>query len=91
MPRVLGIATLISILILLLVTRSFRGVVVPLVTAVGSIIIVYGMLGYVGMTIDSGMVMIPMLLTFAVSIAYNIHVYSISNANSSSMGRGNKR
>ena len=53
MPRVLGIATLISILILLLVTRSFRGVVVPLVTAVGSIIIVYGMLGYVGMTIDS--------------------------------------
>lgn len=76
MPRVLGIATLISILILLLVTRSFRGVVVPLVTAVGSIIIVYGMLGYVGMTIDSGMVMIPMLLTFAVSIAYNIHVYS---------------
>ncbi len=76
MPRVLGIAALVSILILLLVTRSFRGVVVPLVTAIGSIIIVYGMLGYVGMTIDSSMVMIPMLLTFAVSIAYNIHVYS---------------
>lgn len=76
MPRVLGIAALVSILILLLVTRSFRGVVVPLVTAVGSIVIVYGILGYVGMTIDSGMMMIPMLLAFAVSIAYNIHVYS---------------
>lgn len=76
MPHVMGIAVLVSILILLLVTRSFRGVLVPLVTAVSSIIIVYGILGYVGMTIDSGMVMIPMLLTFAVSIAYNIHIYS---------------
>lgn len=76
MPRVMGLAALISVLILLLVTRSFRGEVVPIVTAIGSIVIVYGMLGYAGMTIDSGMVMIPMLLTFAVSIAYNIHVYS---------------
>lgn len=76
MPRVMGIASLVSVLILLLVTRSFRGVVVPIVTAISSIIIVYGMLGYAGMTIDSSMVMIPMLLTFAVSIAYNIHVYS---------------
>lgn len=76
MPRIMGIAALISILILLLVTRSFRGVIVPLITAVSSIIIVYGILGYVGMTIDSGMVMIPMLLVFAISIAYNIHIYS---------------
>ncbi|MDO4692176.1 MAG: MMPL family transporter [Porphyromonadaceae bacterium] len=76
MPRVMGIASLVSILILLLVTRSLRGVVVPLITAVGSIIISYGILGYVGMTIDSGMLLIPMLLAFAVSIAYNIHIYS---------------
>lgn len=75
-PRVMGFATLVSILILLLVTRSFRGVIVPLITAVSSIIIVYGILGYIGMTIDSGMLMIPMLLAFAVSIAYNIHIYS---------------
>lgn len=44
--------------------------------------IVYGLLGYVGMTIDSGMMMIPMLLAFAVSIAYNIHIFPISNGNS---------
>ena len=53
MPRVMGIAALVSILILLLITRSLRGVVVPLITAAGSIVIVYGLLGYVGMTIDS--------------------------------------
>ena len=76
MPRVMGIAALVSILILLLITRSLRGVVVPLITAAGSIVIVYGLLGYVGMTIDSGMMMIPMLLAFAVSIAYNIHIFS---------------
>ena len=40
MPRVMGIAALVSILILLLVTRSFRGVVVPLLTAISSIIVV---------------------------------------------------
>ena len=76
MPRVLGIAALVSIFILLLATRSLRGVVVPLVTATGSIITVYGMLGYFGLSIDSGMLTIPMLLAFAVSIAYNIHVHS---------------
>ena len=76
MPRVMGIAALISILILLIVTRSLRGVVAPLVTAAGAIVIVYGALGYSGMTIDSGMMMIPMLLAFAVAVAYNIHIYS---------------
>lgn len=76
MPRVMGTAALLSILVLLLVTRSLRGVLVPLLTAIGSITIVYGILGYLRFTIDSGMMMIPMLLAFAVSIAYNIHVYS---------------
>ena len=76
MPRVMGIACLLSIIVLLLVTRSLRGVLVPLVTAAGSIIISYGLLGYLRFTIDSGMMLIPMLLTFAVAIAYNIHVYS---------------
>lgn len=76
MPRVMGIAALVSILILMLVTRSLIGVIVPLITATSSIIIVYGMLGYIGMTIDSGMMLIPMLLAFAVSVAYNIHIYS---------------
>lgn len=76
MPRVMGLAALLSIIVLLLVTRSLRGVLVPLVTAVGAIIISYGLLGYLRFTIDSGMMLIPMLLTFAVAIAYNIHVYS---------------
>lgn len=76
MPRVIGLAALLSIVVLLLVTRSLRGVLVPLLTVVGSIVIAYGILGYLRLTIDSGMMMIPMLLTFAVAVAYNIHVHS---------------
>lgn len=76
MPRILGLATLFSIIVLLLITRSFRGVLVPILTAVGSIMMTYGTLGYLRFTIDSGMMLIPMLLTFAVSVAYNIHIHS---------------
>lgn len=76
MPRVMGLAILLAIIVLAFATRSLRGVVVPVVTALASIIVTYGMLGYMRFSIDSGMMMIPMLLAFAVAIAYNIHVHS---------------
>ena len=66
MPRVMGIAALVSILILLLITRSLRALSFHLSRRQAQFVIVYGLLGYVGMTIDSGMMMIPMLLAFAV-------------------------
>ena len=76
LPRVMGIATLLATLVLIIMTRSVRGVVVPLITAVGSIVIVYGALGFLRYKIDSSMLLVPMLLAFAVAIAYNIHIYS---------------
>ncbi|WP_329905124.1 efflux RND transporter permease subunit [Porphyromonas pogonae] len=76
MPRVMGLAALFAILVLIIATRSARGVIVPVVTAIASIVISYGIMGYLRFKIDSGMMMIPMLLAFAVAIAYNIHVYS---------------
>ena len=76
MPRIMGIAILLSIFVMLLVTRSLRGVVVPVITAIGSIVIVYGIMGYFRFKIDSGMMLVPMLLAFAVAVAYNIHIYS---------------
>ncbi|WP_278960760.1 efflux RND transporter permease subunit [Bacteroides pyogenes] len=76
LPRVMGLASLLAIIVLLFATRSVRGVVVPLVTAVSSIVIVYGAMGYLRYPIDSSMVLIPMLLAFAVAIAYNIHVHT---------------
>ncbi len=74
--RVMGLALLLAIVVLALITRSFRGVIVPILTAVGSILMVYGFTGYIGYPIDSGMTSIPVLLSFAIAIAYNIHVYN---------------
>ena len=36
----------------------------------------YGLTGYLRLSIDSGMMLVPMLLAFAVSVAYNIHIHS---------------
>ncbi len=76
MPRVMGLAMLLAVIVLALVTRTFRGVIVPVITAVSSIVMAYGLVGYMRFTIDSGMMLVPMLLAFAVAIAYNIHVHS---------------
>lgn len=76
MPPILGSAILLSIIVLALFTRSFRGTIVPIITATSSILIVYGLLGYSSLTIDNGFMMVPILLTFAVAVAYNIHIYS---------------
>lgn len=74
--KTMGIAIIIALFILTIVTKSLRGVLVPIITSISSIIMVYGSLGYIGLKIDSGMMVIPMLLAFAVAIAYNIHLYS---------------
>lgn len=76
MPRVMGIAIILALIVLGIATRSIRGVIVPIITALSSIIMAYGIAGYLGLAIDSGMMMIPMLLAFAVAVAYNIHIFS---------------
>lgn len=76
MPRVLGLAMLVALVVLLLFTKSARGVIIPVVTTVCSILISYGILGYAGYTIDSSMITIPALLAFAVGVAYNLHIFS---------------
>lgn len=74
--RVMGIALLLAIIVLVFATQSFRGVLGPLLTSVSSIVIIYGIFGYVGYAIDSSMMSVPILLSFAVAIAYNIHLFS---------------
>ncbi len=74
--RVIMMALILAIIVLVLVTRSLRGVLVPLLTSIGSIVMVYGITGYAGYAIDSGMTSVPVLLSFAIAIAYNIHIFS---------------
>ncbi len=76
MGRLMMIATLICILVMLCMTRSWRGVVAPIVSVVGGLFMTYGIAGYTQMYVDSTVLMIPTILSFAVAIAYNIHLFS---------------
>ncbi len=76
MGRVMGIATVICVLIMLLMTRSWRGILAPLISVIGGLFVTYGIAGYTQMYVDSTVLMIPTILSFAVAIAYNIHLFS---------------
>lgn len=75
-PWLLGLAILVALAVISLFTRNVRSIVVPMLTALSAIVVAYGIMGFLGMKIDSGMVMVPILLTFAVAVAYNIHLHT---------------
>lgn len=74
MGRIMVIAIIIAIIVMALVTRSLRGVIAPLLTTVSGIIMTFGLVGFIGLYMDTSMTMVPIILAFAVSIAYNIHL-----------------
>lgn len=76
MGRLVMIAAIICILVMLLMTRSLRGIVCPLLSVIGGVFMTFGLAGYTQMYVDSTVLMIPAILAFAVSIAYNIHIFS---------------
>ncbi len=79
--KIMGLALILAIIVLIFATKSFRGVIVPLVTSISSIVIIYGSLGYIGYPIDSGMISVPIMLSLAVAIAYNIHIFTFFKRN----------
>ncbi len=79
MGRLVMIAAIICILVMLLMTRSLRGVVCPLLSVLGGVAITFGIAGHTQMYVDSTVLMVPAILAFAVSIAYNIHFFSYFN------------
>ena len=76
MGRLFAIAFLVSIVVMIVVTRSLRGVIAPLITSICALIIGFGIIGWTGLYIDMSTAMIAVILTFACSIAYNIHLYN---------------
>jgi len=79
MGRLVMLAAIICILVMLLMTRSLRGVVCPLLSVLGGVFLTFGIAGYTQMYVDSTVLMIPAILAFAVAIAYNIHIFSYFN------------
>lgn len=76
MGRLFAIAFLVSIVVMIVVTRSLRGVIAPLITSICALLIGFGIIGWTGLYIDMSTAMIAVILTFACSIAYNIHLYN---------------
>lgn len=76
LTRLFIFAFIFSIIVMLIVTRSLRGVVSPLLTSIFALIIGFGFIGWTGLYIDLTTAMVAMMLTFACSIAYNIHLYN---------------
>ena len=73
--RVFGLSLLITIVVLIILLRSFAGVSVPLITAVSSIFWVFGGMGWSGIKVDNTIMIVPVLLALAVSIGYSIHIF----------------
>jgi hypothetical protein len=50
--------------------------VAPLLSTFAGMIMTFGLVGYLGLYMDATTTMVPVILAFAVSIAYNIHLHS---------------
>ncbi|SDU29647.1 efflux RND transporter permease subunit [Desulfobacula phenolica] len=75
MKRTMGLSLLASLVVLSLALRSFRSVLISILVAFGSVFITFGIQGLLGISIDIGMVVVPIYLGIAVSIGYSIHVF----------------
>jgi uncharacterized protein len=75
-PRLLGFSLLVTIVVLAITLRSFRGVVFPLITAISAMVLVFGAQGFLGIPNDPSMIFLPLFLSLAVSIGYSIHVFN---------------
>ena len=71
--RVLG-GFIVVILCLVLFTRSFRGVLIPVLATLGGIGSVFGYMAHLGIPADSNMMTLPILLAMALSVGYAIHL-----------------
>ena len=76
MKRTMGLSLLASLFVLSLALRSFRSVLISILVAFSSVFITFGVQGLLGISIDIGMVVVPIYLGIAVSIGYSIHIFA---------------
>jgi predicted RND superfamily exporter protein len=76
MKQMMMIVLVIGIVVMTIITRSLRGVLMPIVTTIMSILMAFGWIGWIGLYIDMSATLSVVVLCFAISIAYNIHIYN---------------
>ena len=76
MSRTMGLSLIVSLVVLTLALRSVKGIAMTVIVTAGSVILTFGILGWIGKPIDVGMIMVPLYLGIAVSIGYSIHIFT---------------
>ncbi len=74
--KLIGLAFLIAILFLLFTYRSVMDTLIPLVSCISSILIIFGAMGHLGTKLDTIVVTLPVFLALAISIGYSIHLFN---------------
>jgi hypothetical protein len=64
----------VMIVLLIVFLRSLRGVFVPIFTTIMGIVVVFGIMGWLGVGVDQNMMTLPILLGMALSVGYSIHL-----------------
>ena len=72
--KTMGISFLVMLLLLIVFSMSVRGTIVPVVASILGIAVVFGLQGHLGITVDSNMISLPVLLALALSVGYSIHL-----------------
>lgn len=75
-PKLMGMALIVIILTLALFLRNIRGVIFPLITLAGALVIVFGFQGYLRVRVDPSMIFVPIFLGMAISTSYSIHIFN---------------
>lgn len=74
MRRVLIIAAAIALIFMIIMIRSPAGIIGTTLVMGSAIVCVFGAMGLLGIAADTTFMLVPMLLTIAVSIGYTIHI-----------------
>lgn len=85
--RTMVLSLIVSLVVLTLALRSVRGIFMTILVAAGSVILTFGLQGWMGKAIDVAMIMVPLYLGIAVSIGYSIHIFTFFNREFAATGR----
>lgn len=78
---VIGLAAIIAMILIILTIKSFQGVIGAVLVIAVSISSVFGFMGWRQMVVDTTFMLIPILLSIAVSIGYTIHIFNFFKRN----------
>ncbi len=70
---IIMLAAIMAVVLIVFMTRSFKASIGIIISVAGALVIVFGIKGFSHEMVDSAFMLIPILLTIAVSVAYSIH------------------